>query len=121
MIMNLEIIMEYRDFNTITNEEIKFIINDLFNPVKIRDINRNKTNKDIVVDIFIMPNSPNINSTIILNSRELFSKDLYNLKAENKLYKQYLFSLGMNEMFKDNPYMNNNIEKDKEQEDGYSR
>ena len=45
--------MEYRNFNTITNEEIKFIINDLFNSIKIRDINRNKVNKDIVVDIFM--------------------------------------------------------------------
>ena len=41
--------------------------------------------------------------------------------AERKLYKQYLFSLGMNEMFKDNPYMNKNIEKDKELEDEYTR
>lgn len=113
--------MEYRDFNTITNEEIKFIINDLFNPIKIGNINRNDINDNITIDIFTMPNHPNISDAITINSGDLFSKDLGGLATERKLYKQYLFSLGMNEMFKDNPYMNKNIEKDKELEDEYTR
>mgnify|MGYP004457395497 FL=1 len=65
--------MEYRDFNTITNEEIKFIINDLFNPVKIGNINRNDINDNITIEIFTMPNYPNISDAITINSEDLFS------------------------------------------------
>lgn len=113
--------MEYRDFSTITDDEIKFIINDLFDPIRIGNIDRTGINDNIIVDIFTMPNYPNIKDTITINSGDIFSKDFGGLKAERKLYRQYLFSLGMNEMFKDNPYMDKNIERDKEQDEEYTR
>lgn len=44
-------IMKYREFLSLTDEEIRFILTDIFHPIKIENIQRDKEFNEITADI----------------------------------------------------------------------
>ncbi|WP_120198400.1 hypothetical protein [Lacrimispora algidixylanolytica] len=43
--------MEYRDFLDLTDDEVSFIVNEIFKPIKIENINRSKAWREIACEI----------------------------------------------------------------------
>ena len=43
--------MKYREFLSLTDEEIRFILTDIFHPIKIENIQRDKEFNEITADI----------------------------------------------------------------------
>lgn len=106
--------MEYRDFMDLTNEEIKFIVNEIFHPKKITNIKKSKKwnrftcdittggwddgeTKDFEVTDELELEMPNGRSNGIHID--------FSINAEDTTkWKQYLLAKGCNELLKDNPY-----------------
>lgn len=96
--------MEYREFNSLTDEEIKFIMNDIFSPMKIDNIVR-VSNDEIDVDIHIMEEEPDFADTIWLYQHEMGTHNFCITYEENLKYKQFLLAKGIDYRLKDNPYL----------------
>lgn len=110
--------LKYRKFISLTDDEIKLIIKDMFHPESINYIEKDKKYDEIKVGIstkwYSTDNDGNeeeelIAEEIILGEDEI-TADFQILAKDIDLYKKFLFSLGINDLFKDNPYLNNKIE-----------
>lgn len=107
--------MKYREFMTLTNAEIEFILNELYSPVKIIEIERDM--EDRSYGCFVSTDSWVGEEGETVEIKEYI--DLYENTIENNFssfkemvennwkWKQYLFSLGCNKLLKDNPYLKN--------------
>lgn len=101
--------LKYREFLNLTDEEIKFILNDIFHPIKVDNIQRDEEFNEITADmttiwndgvddfhvtdeIELTPNTINVDFSITNN-------DIYK-------WKQFLLAKGCNVLLKDNPYLN---------------
>lgn len=110
------VLPEYRDFLSLTEEEIKFILTELFHPIKIENIFRSEDFNEIYADIttdgwLISDDNGNeaateLTDTIILRQNDLYVDFSTNYDDLLK-YKQWLFSKGVCELLKDNPYLKN--------------
>lgn len=102
--------MTYRQIIDLTDDEIKFILNDILKPNSIRDIVRypngnavmckvsttwfnRETGEDYASEDTVVLDEDTINVTIPLEAEEEYR------------YKQYLMSKGCNRLLKCNPYM----------------
>lgn len=99
--------MKYREFCTLTDAEIKFIMNDIFHPIKIGEISRMSSN-EIDVDIYIMEEEPDFADSIWLTPDDMGTHDFTITNEENLKYQKFLLAKGMDIRLKDNPYLVNN-------------
>ena len=100
--------MKYRDFMTLTDDEIKFIMCEIFHDMKIKNIKRFNNTKhyevtlistwydgeeEIEIEDSISLFQGNIHAPFSLNTNEIV------------LYNKFLLAKGMHEYLKDNPYL----------------
>ena len=106
--------MKYRDFMTMTDEEVRRIVTDIFKPKKITRIRKYKRSGYITCNIYTEwdPQDP------IVICDELTMRDPFEwthpLSVDFSIdsdvtyrYTQFCFSLGMCKWLKDNPYLQN--------------
>ena len=105
--------MKYRPITELTNEEIEFIVNEIFAPKEIENIERDEENHRISVDIGTEWGDENesfdITDTVELyepcwNSCLISVDFSISLKDELK-WEQYCASKGCYPLFKNNPYL----------------
>ena len=105
--------LKYRKFISLTDDEIKLIIKDMFHPESINYIEKDKRYDEINVGISTKWYSTDKNGNeeedliedeIILGEDEI-TADFQILAKDMDLYKKFLFSLGIHDLFKDNPYL----------------
>lgn len=107
--------LKYRKFLDLTDEEIKFILNDIFHPVKIENIHRDKDWNQFTVEITTggwnngEDEDFEITDEITLTLPTLQSCGLdvdFSLDKEDELkWSQFLLAKGCDERLKNNPYL----------------
>lgn len=103
--------LEYRNFLDLTDEEIEFILKDIFEATKVENIIRNKEYNEIEVDITTQWEDPDeengyINITDNITLYEDNISVPFSLDTKDKLrWKQFLLSKGCNYLLKNNPYL----------------
>lgn len=107
--------LKYREFLDLTDEEIKFILTEIFNPVKIGSIERDKEWNEIAVEMTTggwddgEGGEFEIEDTITLKMPSIHSCGLevdFSLTKEDKLkWKQFILAKGCDYLLKDNPYI----------------
>jgi hypothetical protein len=107
--------LQYREFLSLTDEEIKFILTEMFNPTKIVNIERDKEWNKITVEMTTggwddgEGGEFEIEDIITLKMPTVYDCGLevdFSLTSEDKLkWEQFLLAKGCNYRLKDNPYM----------------
>ena len=103
-----------REFLSLTDEEVKYILTDLFHPIKIENIFRSEDFNEIYADIttdgwesFNDDGNKVENvliDTVILRPNSLYV-DFSIYDSDLLKYKQWLFSRGVCDLLRDNPYL----------------
>jgi len=103
--------MKYREFLDLTNDEILFILNDIFHPKRIENINRDKEWNQIDVDMTTEWGKADdedgiieITDNIILSMDDI-KVDFQMANGDMTKWKQFLLAKGCNYLLKDNPYL----------------
>lgn len=110
--------LKYREFMSLTDEEITEIIKDIFpNTSRVDNIKRFEKWERIECDIYIIEEYPDIADTLELvvpseiNPVGINTHD-FNLTVEEYWkWSQWLLAKGVDDRLKDNPYIEKNIEK----------
>lgn len=107
--------LQYREFLSLTDEEIKFILTEMFNPTKIVNIERDKEWNKITVEMTTggwddgEGGEFEIEDVITLKMPTVYDCGLevdFSLTSEDKLkWEQFLLAKGCDYRLKDNPYM----------------
>lgn len=98
--------IKYREFLDLTDEEIEFVINDIFPYTKqINNIERDKKWNRISCDIYIMEEYPEYADTLDLSLNTIETHDFILTDEELLKWKQFLLAKGCDYRLKDNPYM----------------
>lgn len=100
--------LRYREFLNLTDEEIEFIINDIFHPVKVDNIQRDKDFNEITADITTTWNDGEENFNVTDEITLTIKKIIVNFSlTKNDLLKwqQFLLAKGCDYRLKDNPYL----------------
>lgn len=107
--------LQYREFLSLTDEEIKFILTEMFNPTKIVNIERDKEWNKITVEMTTggwddgEGGEFEIEDIITLKMPTVYDCGLevdFSLISEDKLkWEQFLLAKGCDYRLKDNPYM----------------
>ena len=107
--------LQYREFLSLTDEEIKFILTEMFNPTKIENIERDKEWNKITVEMTTggwddgEGREFEIEDIITLKMPTVYDCGLevdFSLTSEDKLkWEQFLLAKGCDYRLKDNPYM----------------
>lgn len=107
--------LQYREFLSLTDEEIKFILTEMFNPIKIGTIERDKEFNEITVEMTTggwddgEGGEFEIEDIITLKMPTVYDCGLevdFSLTSEDKLkWEQFLLAKGCDYRLKDNPYM----------------
>lgn len=107
--------IQYREFLDLTDEEIKFILTEMFNPTKIGKIERDKEWNEITVEMTTggwddgEDEDFEIEDVITLKMPTVYNYGLevdFSLTREDKLkWSQFLLAKGCDYRLKDNPYM----------------
>ena len=98
--------IKYREFLDLTDEEIEFVINDIFPYTKqINNIERDKKWNRISCDIYIMEEYPEYADTLDLSLNTVETHDFILTDEELLKWKQFLLAKGCDYRLKDNPYM----------------
>lgn len=107
--------LQYREFLSLTDEEIKFILTEMFNPTKIVNIERDKEWNKITVEMTTggwddgEGGEFEIEDIITLKMPTVYDCGLevdFSLTCEDKLkWEQFLLAKGCDYRLKDNPYM----------------
>ena len=100
---------KYREFLNLTDEEITFILTDIFNPAKIENIERNEKTNEITATIttygwYIGGSVCELTDEVTLTMDEIhvdFSID----NDDMFRYKQFLLAKGCSNLLKNNPYL----------------
>lgn len=100
--------LQYRKFLNLTDEEIEFIINDIFHPVKVDNIQRDKDFNEITADITTTWNDGeenfNVTDEITLTTKKIIVN--FSLTKNDLLkWQQFLLAKGCDYRLKDNPYL----------------
>ena len=108
------VLPKYREFLSLTDEEVKYILTDLFHPIKIENIFRSEDFNEIYADIttdgwesFNDDGNKVENvliDTVILRPNSLYV-DFSIYDSDLIKYKQWLFSRGVCDLLRDNPYL----------------
>lgn len=105
--------LKYRKFISLTDDEIKLIIKDMFHPESINYIEKDKRYDEIKVSISTKWYSKNkkneeeedlIEDEIVLTENDI-TADFQIMAKDMDLYRKFLFSLGIHELFLNNPYL----------------
>ena len=107
--------LQYREFLSLTDEEIKIILTEMFNPTKIVNIERDKEWNKITVEMTTggwddgEGGEFEIEDIITLKMPTVYDCGLevdFSLTSEDKLkWEQFLLAKGCDYRLKDNPYM----------------
>lgn len=98
--------LKYREFPSLTDEEIEFIIRDIFPYTKdVNNIKRDKDSDMIYCDIYIMEEYPNLSDTLHLSLNDITTYDFTLTNEETWKWSQFLLAKGCDYRLKDNPYM----------------
>lgn len=107
--------LQYREFLSLTDEEIKFILTEMFNSTKIVNIERDKEWNKITVEMTTggwddgEGGEFEIEDIITLKMPTVYDCGLevdFSLTSEDKLkWEQFLLAKGCDYRLKDNPYM----------------
>ena len=98
--------LKYREFMSLTDGEIRFIIKDIFpNTRRVDNIKRDKMWDRISCDIYIMEEYPHIADTLDLDIAEITTHDFSLTNEEELKWKQFLLAKGCDYRLKDNPYI----------------
>lgn len=103
--------MRYRKFLSLTDDEIRFILTDIFDPVKIENIKRYSDSDMITAEITTggWGTDDNQEGFEITDVIELMPDDInvdFNTSSHDiHKYQQFLLAKGCNELLKDNPYL----------------
>lgn len=107
--------MKYRDFLTLTDEEIRFIVQEIFDPVKIDNIQRDAECREITCDITTDGWSDGETESFEMTDELTLCEPSANYcgiyidfsidKAERKLWRQFCIAKGCHPDFKDNPFL----------------
>ena len=101
--------IKYRDFLSLTDEEIEFILTDIFHPTKIENIQRYKEFNEITADITTGGwNDGEIDNFEVTDEITLsitgMEVDFSLCKGDELKWKQFLLAKGCDYRLKDNPY-----------------
>lgn len=107
--------LQYREFISLTDEEIKFILTEMFNPTKIENIERDKEWNEITAEITTggwdngEEGEFEMEDVITLKIPTVYNCGLevdFSLTSEDKLkWSQFFLAKGCDYRLKDNPYM----------------
>lgn len=101
--------LKYREFLDLTDEEIKFILTEIFNPVKIDNIQRDKDFDEITAEITTGGWDDGEDTFEVTDEITLSMTGMevdFSLCAEDKLkWRQFLLAKGCDYRLKDNPYL----------------
>lgn len=98
--------MRYREFMSLTDEEIIFIMKEIFPYTsRVDNIRRDEKWKRISCDIYIMEEEPDFADEIQLDESGISTHDFEITLDEEWKFKQFLLAKGCDERLKDNPYM----------------
>ena len=98
--------MKYREFMSLTDEEIIFIMKEIFPYTsRVDNIQRDEKWKRISCDIYIMEEEPDFADEIQLDESGMTTHDFEITSDEEWKFKQFLLAKGCDERLKDNPYM----------------
>lgn len=105
--------LKYREFLSLTDEEVRFILNEIFQPVKVENIKRDKEWNEITAEMTTDGwgvEEDSDETTEITDVIELTVDGMnvdFSLTSEDILkYQQFLLAKGCDERLKNNPYMN---------------
>lgn len=99
--------MVYREFSSLTDEEIIFFLNDVLKPMKIENI-VHLDKYTIDADIYIIEQYPDFSDTVTMTPNDLDTHDFDLSDEETYKWKQFLLAKGCNILLKDNPYLQTN-------------
>lgn len=107
------ILPDYREFISLTEEEIKFILTELFSPIKIENIfidkEMDEINADIITEWITIDDDGNEVEAEYEDAVTLTSNNIhidFSLNNNDLLkYKQWLLSKGIYNLLKNNPYL----------------
>ena len=112
--------MKYRDFLTLTDEEIEFAVKDIFRAEKVENIERDEEWDEITCDITTGGWSDgetedfSITDTLTLKEPTLddcgLSVDFSIGADEKRKWRQFCLARGCNIYLKDNPYLEDKID-----------
>lgn len=107
--------MVYREFLDLTDDEITFILNDIFHSIKIENIQRDMESNWITAEITTggwddgEGGTMNITDTILLELPTPIDSGIevnFSLGIDDKWkYRQFLLAKGCDARLKDNPYL----------------
>ena len=103
--------LQYREFLDLTDDEIKFILTEMFNPTKIENKEWNKITAEMTTGGWDDGEGGEfeIEDVITLKMPTVYDCGLevdFSLTSEDKLkWRQFLLANGCDYMLKDNPYM----------------
>lgn len=102
-----------RKFDSLTNDEIKRFLNMEFN------LNKDISDKDIIcygdeidIKIYMMTGYPDISAKVTLSIDGIKIND-FNAGTESFHWQQYLLSKGIHPLLENNPYLQNNEDKER--------
>lgn len=100
--------LKYRKLTNLTDEEIKFAINDIIHPVSIGEIERDYHRDEIDVDIttdWREDGDPALITDAITLKYNCICLDWIDHNNPDFRWKQFLLAKGCNRLLKDNPYL----------------
>ena len=92
----------YKEFNSITDDEIKYIIYDIFG-AKVESINRKENNIGVVIKIKEAEDF--IEDIIVLTENDIDALDFIVSGDEIYKYEQFLLARGYNSLLRNNKYL----------------
>lgn len=105
--------IQYRDFMSMSNQEVIKILTDLFGFMKLEVLNiqHDYTYKEIRAEISTQWDNDMVIDEVVLDENTISAPFSLNSNDYN-LYQKYLLAKGMNELFKNNPYLGENNDED---------
>lgn len=104
-----EVKLRYREFSTLTDDEIKFICKEILSMKDVIDIERDDNEIEVdVVDECVEGATGerfDIDDYVTLTPTEIKTYNFSLTKQESEDYQRYLFSLGMDWRLKDNKFL----------------
>lgn len=107
--------MRYRKFLSLKDDEIRFIVKDIFDAEKVENIRRDEENEEIICDIttggWSDGETENFSVTdVLILTEPTFSDcglhiDFSIGEEEKRKWRQYCLAKGCNAYLKDNPYL----------------
>lgn len=100
--------MQFRKLTDLTDEEVKFIVNDIFKPKDIKDIVRDEENECITVTITLEWDDGDMVS-LIDDDVDFYYENIsadFSLNYKDKInWKKFLLSKGCNKLLENNKYL----------------